>query len=443
LTGNFILRRTAKINQQYLPPKVDNLVFCKLTPLQTKLYQRICKQATTVVLQDTGRKGRETSTFTAITHLKKLCNDPSLVYDKYKEEFADTSGFKPNTYQPQFSGKLQFVDSLLGAIRKSSKDKVVIVSNYTETLSVLAEMCTRKGYAFFQLDGSTKVSKRQDLVNLFNEPNSPEFVFLLSSKAGGCGLNLVGANHLILFDPDWNPANDAQAMARVWRPGQQKKVYLYRTLSTGTIEEKVFQRQVAKKSLASNIVEGETDAVPDFSAKELKELFMYKENTLSDTHDLLNCPCSKPASKVPLHKRQAASVDELREWKHFPDMTKLTSYPNLQKATKTVSFIFLKEDDPKANAEKVKQMTLKKEKLSFGAEGEGEEENEDEYSYIAKDEEVQEKTATESKLEESNMEETKDEESTTHAEETETDNMKEDSEEFGPPAVVQSDSDDS
>jgi len=326
-----------------------------------------------------------------------------------------------------------------------------MVSNYTETLSVLAEMCTRKGYAFFQLDGSTKVSKRQDLVNLFNEPNSPEFVFLLSSKAGGCGLNLVGANHLILFDPDWNPANDDQAMARVWRPGQQKKVYLYRTLSTGTIEEKVFQRQVAKKSLASNIVEGETDAVPDFSAKELKDLFMYKENTLSDTHDLLNCPCSKPATKVPLHKRKAASVDELSEWEHFPDMTKLTSYHNLQKATKTVSFIFLKEDDPKVNAEKVRQLTLKKEKLSFGAEGEGEgegeeEENEDEYSYIAKDEEVQEKNATESKLEESNMEETetKGEESTTQAEETETDNMKEDSSgEFDPPAVVQSDSDDS
>lgn len=61
-------------------------------------------------------------------------------------------------------------------------------------------------------------------------------VFLLSSKAGGCGLNLVGANHLVLFDPDWNPANDLQAMARVWRPGQKKKVFLYRTLSTGTIE---------------------------------------------------------------------------------------------------------------------------------------------------------------------------------------------------------------
>jgi len=344
---------------------VDNLIFCKLTPLQSKLYQKICKQSQTVVLnQESGRKGRETSTFTAITHLKKLCNDPALVYEKYKDEFEDTPQFNSQEYQPQYSGKLQFVDSLLGSIRKTTKDKVVIVSNYTETLQVLAEMCKKRGYGYFQLDGSTKVSKRQDLVNLFNEVNCPEFIFfLLSSKAGGCGLNLVGANHLILFDPDWNPANDDQAMARVWRPGQQKKVYLYRTLSTGTIEEKVFQRQVAKKSLASNIVEGETDVVPNFSAKELKELFLYKENTLSDTHDLLNCPCSKPANKIPLHKRQAASVDELRDWQHFPDMTKLNEYPHLQKSSKSVSFIFLKEDDPKANEKKDETNIIKERKV--------------------------------------------------------------------------------
>jgi len=233
--------------------------------------------------------------------------------------------------------------------------------------------------------------------------------FLLSSKAGGCGLNLVGANHLILFDPDWNPANDAQAMARVWRPGQLKKVYLYRTLSTGTIEEKVFQRQVAKLSLATNIVEGETDAIPDFSAKELKDLFFYKDNTLSDTHDLLNCPCSKPASKIPLHKRKAASVDELANWQHFPDMSKLTDYPNLLSASKSVSFVFLKEDDPKENLKKVKQLNLKKEKLSFGAEAE---EDEDvDYSYAedeANQEEQEPQSNIQSKTEESNLEVTQD-----------------------------------
>jgi len=106
---------------------------------------------------------------------------------------------------------------------------MVIVSNYTQTLTVLAQMCKIRGFSFFMLDGKTKVSRRQELVNEFNNPDGPEctyllllslsprclpfgivVIFLLSSKAGGVGLNLVGANHLILVDPDWNPANDLQ-----------------------------------------------------------------------------------------------------------------------------------------------------------------------------------------------------------------------------------------
>ena len=97
-------------------------------------------------------------------------------------------------------------------------------------------------------------------------------IFLLSSKAGGVGLNLIGGNHLVLFDPDWNPANDAQAMARVWREGQKKNVSIYRTLSTGSIEEKIFQRQITKKALSNSVVEGQTDNAPDFSPKDLKDV---------------------------------------------------------------------------------------------------------------------------------------------------------------------------
>jgi hypothetical protein len=83
----------------------------------------------------------------------------------------------------------------------------------------------------------------------FNDPGSDAFAFLLSSKAGGCGLNLIGANRLVLFDPDWNPANDKQAAGRIWRDGQRKRCYIYRFLATGTIEEKVFQRQLSKEGL--------------------------------------------------------------------------------------------------------------------------------------------------------------------------------------------------
>ena len=94
-------------------------------------------------------------------------------------------------------------------------------------------------YPVLRLDGSTSISKRQKLVKQFNDQAQQQFVFLLSSKAGGCGLNLIGGNRLVLFDPDWNPANDKQAAGRVWRDGQTKRVYVYRFLTTGTIEEKV------------------------------------------------------------------------------------------------------------------------------------------------------------------------------------------------------------
>lgn len=140
---------------------------------------------------------------------------------------------------------------------------------------------------------------------------SADFIFMLSSKAGGCGLNLVGANRLVMFDPDWNPANDEQAMARVWRDGQRKTCYVYRLLAvrshthththtpegeeldvcvlvcwqTGTIEEKILQRQAHKKALSSCVVDQEQNVERHFSLGELRELFSLNEDTVSDTHD--------------------------------------------------------------------------------------------------------------------------------------------------------------
>lgn len=92
-------------------------------------------------------------------------------------------------------------------------------------------LCRKRGYGYVRLDGTMTIKKRGKVVTEFNDPNSDRFVFMLSSKAGGCGLNLIGANRLVMFDPDWNPANDDQAMARVWRDGQLKPCYIYRMLA--------------------------------------------------------------------------------------------------------------------------------------------------------------------------------------------------------------------
>ena len=144
-------------------------------------------------------------------------------------------------------------------------------------------------YGYFRLEGSTNIKKRQKLVDQFNDPEGKEFVFLLSSKAGGCGINLIGANRLVLFDPDWNPAADQQALARVWRDGQKKNCFVYRFIATGTLEEKIFQRQAHKQALSSCVVDDNESVERHFSRDNLRQLFDYKEGTTSETHDTFKC----------------------------------------------------------------------------------------------------------------------------------------------------------
>ena len=171
----------------------------------------------------------------------------------------------------------------------------MVVSNFSGTLDLLEKVCSADGLTYVRLDGSTATDKRQALVDRFNSPTSGLSVFLLSARSGGVGLNLIGASRLILVDPDWNPATDAQALARIWRDGgwvcwrafrfdsssltpltsladaadgfygglalrgilpagQRRHVRTYRLLATGTIDEKIFQRQLAKKGLSDVVV---------------------------------------------------------------------------------------------------------------------------------------------------------------------------------------------
>ncbi|KAK6135717.1 hypothetical protein DH2020_030556 [Rehmannia glutinosa] len=246
-----------------------------------------------------------------ITVLKKLCNHPKLIYDTIKSGSPGTSGFEDCLrFFPQeifsgrsgswnggdgvwveLSGKMHVLARLLAQLRKRTDDRIVLVSNYTQTLELFAQLCRERRYPFLRLDGTTSISKRQKLVNRFNDPSKDEFAFLLSSKAGGCGLNLIGGNRLVLFDPDWNPANDKQAAARVWRDGQKKRVYIYRFLTTGTIEEKVYQRQMSKEGLQKVIQQEHVDSEKGnlLSAEDLRDLFTFNESVSSEIHEKMCC----------------------------------------------------------------------------------------------------------------------------------------------------------
>lgn len=323
LVNKFIIRRTNDILSKYLPVKYEHVVFCNLAPFQKDLYNHFLQSPEIKALL----KGKGSQPLKAIGMLKKLCNHPDLLdlpsdlpgcEDTLPEDFVpkDARG-RDRDVKVWYSGKMLVLDRMLARIRAETNDKIVLISNYTQTLDVFGALCRSRGYGCLRLDGTMNVSKRQKLVDKFNDPEGSEFVFLLSSKAGGCGLNLIGANRLVLFDPDWNPAADQQALARVWRDGQKKDCFVYRFMTTGTIEEKIFQRQSHKQSLSSCVVDSAEDVERHFSLDSLRELFQYRDNTTSDTHDTFKCKRCRKEDGRQVIKAPAMLYGDTSTWNHF------------------------------------------------------------------------------------------------------------------------------
>lgn len=319
--NEFILRRINTLNAEHLPPKLVQVVCCNLTTIQQNMYQHLVdsKELNHIT------KGKQVNCLGSIQMLMKLCNHPSLIAEEdskaaaktggrraaskkisYKDEDKETEaapgadgvskylpiqggGGRNAPVHPEWSGKMFVLYRLMKEMRRPGNggDKIVIVSNYTQTLDLIGSMCRESSWRFCRLDGSISMKKRQKMVDEFNDPSSTLIAFLLSSKAGGCGLNLIGGNRLVLFDPDWNPAVDKQAAARCWRDGQKKRCFTYRFLTTGSVEEKIFQRQLSKEGLQS--VVDDKEQVNALSTKDLKNLFKLRAGTPSDTHDKLRC----------------------------------------------------------------------------------------------------------------------------------------------------------
>jgi DNA repair and recombination protein RAD54B len=181
---------------------------------------------------------------------------------------------------------------MLRQLSEKTSEKVVLVSNYTATLNILAQHLSSLSLPYLRLDGSTPSARRQGLVDTFNKTRASEnFAFLLSAKSGGAGINLIGASRLVLFDVDWNPATDLQAMARIHRDGQKRPVKIYRLMMSGGMDEKIYQRQITKMGLADSVVDGKKNDA-SFSAEELRDLFRLDLRAGCQTHDLLGCNCN-------------------------------------------------------------------------------------------------------------------------------------------------------
>lgn len=352
VVSKFIIRRTNDILSKYLPCKYEHVIFVNLKPFQKDLYEKAIKSRGITKMVKGQSVGIQP--LKAIGQLKKLCNHPDLL--DFEEDLDNIDDLKiPDDYeipskntarralQTQFSGKFSILERFLGTIKSQSDDKIVLISNYTQTLDIIEKLCRNKQYASLRLDGTMTINKRQKLVDRFNDPEGQEFIFLLSSKAGGCGINLIGANRLILMDPDWNPAADQQALARVWRDGQKKDCFIYRFISTGTIEEKIYQRQSMKMSLSSCVVDSKEDVERLFTTDSLRKLFKLNDNTICETHETYNCKRCDPKTGKQMIKSNAMLYGDATTWNHLNhDALKKTNDHLLRNEYKSpdISYVF-------------------------------------------------------------------------------------------------------
>lgn len=352
ITAQFILRRTSDVLAKYLPPKTEYVVFCRPTKGQVAVYNALLSgSAIGTALNNSAMS------LALINVLKKVCNSPKLLLQKANEKSdeLETTGAAswieqiPAKKLEAASSKIMTLDLLLEHIRNQTSDKVVLVSNYTATLDALQGLLAAYEYRFLRLDGSTPASKRQDLVNEFNRATPDRcFVFLLSAKAGGQGLNLIGANRLVLFDLDWNPSVDAQAMARICRDGQKKPCFIYRLITKGALDEKIFQRQMTKTGLSESIVDSKS-SVNSFSQDILRDLFTLDQRESCQSHDLIECDCDQRGSP---HEVAVSLEEPTREPspavsdgdQSLPDVSELTERASMP-AFMTASQVERQEQD--------------------------------------------------------------------------------------------------
>ncbi|CAM9248775.1 unnamed protein product [Chrysoparadoxa australica] len=284
LIGPYLLRRQKKDVETVLalPQKTEQVLFCRLTSHQRDIYAGVL--ASPEVDRAVHQRDRG---FRALGILRKLCNHPDLVappglklnptiFENMDAGSDEGSDDEQGTSVPEEfgaverSGKMLVLQHVL-PLWKDQGHKVLVFCQTRQMLNILEKFVRHQGWRYGRLDGNTPVGSRQSLMDRYN--NDPEvFIMLLTTRTGGVGTNLTGADRVVLYDPDWNPSTDAQARERAWRVGQAKPVTVFRLITAGTLEEKIYHRQIFKTSMTNRVLKDPKQRRL-FSSSELRDLF--------------------------------------------------------------------------------------------------------------------------------------------------------------------------
>ncbi|KAF5098308.1 hypothetical protein D0Z03_001239 [Geotrichum reessii] len=252
----FILRRLKKDVEKSLPSKSERILRVEMSDMQTEYYRNIISRNYEAL--NAGSSGSsQMSLLNIMVELKKVSNHPYL-FPTAEERYIESNG---NSRARDVilkgmimnSGKMVLLDKLLTRLKRDGH-RVLIFSQMVRMLDILADYLAIKGYQYQRLDGTVASYTRKTLIDHYNAPGSQDFVFLLSTRAGGLGINLMTADTVILFDSDWNPQADLQAMARAHRIGQKNHVMVYRFVSKDTVEEEILERAKRKMVLEYAVI---------------------------------------------------------------------------------------------------------------------------------------------------------------------------------------------
>jgi len=256
----FLLRRLKKDVESQLPDKVEYVIKCEMSGLQRRLYNHMQERG--IMLQDDsiakkpGRHGAK-ALMNTIMQLRKLCNHP-FMFQQVEESFAKHIGSPTDVIQGpdiyRAAGKFELMDRILPKLFISGH-RVLMFCQMTQCMTIIEDYFNFKHYKFLRLDGMTKADERADQLKVFNSKDSEYFIFLLSTRAGGLGLNLQTADTVIIFDSDWNPHQDLQAQDRAHRIGQKNEVRVLRLMTVNSVEERILAAAKYKLNMDEKVIQ--------------------------------------------------------------------------------------------------------------------------------------------------------------------------------------------
>jgi len=331
LLGPHMLRRLKADVLKNMPTKSECIVRTNLAPLQKKVYKNILTRNFDAL---NSKGGAQVSLLNIMMELKKCANHPYLLPGPAEEAPISPNGLFEISAMVKSCGKLTLMNKMLKQLRAEGH-RVLIFSQMTKMLDLLEDFLDGVGYKYERIDGGITGSVRQEAIDRFNKPGAEQFVFLLSTRAGGLGINLATADTVIIYDSDWNPHNDIQAFSRAHRIGQQNKVMIYRFVTRNTVEERV--TQVAKKKMmlthlvvqpglggkgSNNLSKKEIDDILKFGTEEL-----FKEEELNEDGESPNDIVYDDAAVAALLDRSQSGVEEKESWANeYLDSFKVATY---------------------------------------------------------------------------------------------------------------------